>query len=194
MEIAGLLLVKKESGRLKNKNWRVYKGKPMFVWNLEKCLLVFNEVYVSSDSDVILDKAKQMGAFTIKRPEDLLEATNIEVYKHAQKIMQTDAFVAVQANSPETGVRLIKYAKDLLHDGHEEIKTCHYDGKDYGSIWGMTTERLKNYKDTKPSFWIKDFSVDIHTIEDLYKSYEQYKNYLRNRGVRSQRERESKTE
>lgn len=182
MQVTGLVLVKKDSERLKNKNWRIYKGKPMYVWNLEKCLIIFNEVYVSSDDEKILDKAESMGALGIKRPDDLLEATNIECYRYCMKIMLSDAFVAVQANSPEVGIKLIKYAKDLLHLGHEEIKTCHLDGTDYGSIWGMTKERLKDYPDPQhasPSAWIRDFSIDIHCVEDLYNSYEQYKNYIK---------------
>ena len=180
--IVGLMLVKKESSRLKNKNWRTYKGKPMFQWNLEKCLLIFDEVYVSSDDEAILLKAQELGAFGIRRPEELLEATNIDCYKHAQSFMRADAFVAVQANSPETGVRLIKSAKDLLLLGHEEVKSCHYDGSDYGSIWGMTSDRLRNYPDpykANPSFWVKDFSIDIHTIDDLWDSFKQYSEYKR---------------
>lgn len=180
-QITGLMLVQEKSQRLKNKNWRVYKGKPMFQWNLEKCLLVFNKVYISSNSDRIIEKAENMGAIGIKRPQELCGDTpNIPCYQHAMEKMMSDAFVAVQANSPECGIRLIKYAKDLLQIGHEEVKSCHADGKDYGSIWGMTAERLKNYKDPykpEPSFWIKDFSTDIHTIEDLYNSFDNYKRY-----------------
>ncbi len=174
------MLVKKDSSRLKNKNWRSYKGKPMFQWNLEKMLLVFDEVYVSSDNDGILRQAQEIGAFGIKRPKELLEATNIDCYKHAQGFMGADAFIAVQANSPETGVKLIKYGKDLLELGHSEVKTCHTDGTDYGSIWGMTSEKLADYPDpynAKPSRWIKDFSVDIHDINDVWKSYINYRDY-----------------
>ena len=179
-EITGLLLIKQESERLRAKNWRIYKGKPMFQWNLEKCLLVFNKVYVSSDSENILNIAHEMGAIAIRRPPELVEATNIACYKHAMETMQSEAFVAVQANSPECGIRLIKYAKDLIQLGHEEVKSCHSNGTDYGSIWGMTYERLKNYPDpmnAQPSFWIKDFSVDIHTIDDVYSSFDNYKKY-----------------
>jgi len=155
MKIIGLMLIKEKSERLKNKNWRYYKGKPMFQWNLEKCLLVFDEVYVSSDDEKILDKAEEMGAFGIKRPEDLLEAPNIPCYQHVMKHTDADAFIAVQANSPELSVKRIKWAKDLLQIGHSEIKTCHKDKSDYGSIWGMTKERLDNYPDpykASPSF------------------------------------------
>lgn len=183
MEITGLMLVKEKSGRLKNKNWRYYKGKPMFQWNLEKCLLVFDEVYVSSDSDKILDKAEEMGAFGIKRPEELCgDATNIDCYQHAMKYMISDAFVAVQANSPEVSIKRIKWTKDLLQLGHEEVKTCREDKSDYGSIWAMTKERLKDYPDpynATPSFWITDYSIDIHTIDDLYSQFIESKNYKR---------------
>ena len=181
MRTVGLMLAKEQSSRLKNKNWRHYKGKPMFQWNLEKMLLVFDEVYVSSDNEGILRQAQELGAFGIKRPEELLEATNIECYLHAQSFMKADAFVAVQANSPETGLHLIKYAKELLSLGHEEVKSCHKDGTEYGSIWGMTDEKLHNYPDpykSCPSKWIMDYSVDIHTIDDLYNSYNAYKNYV----------------
>ena len=63
---------------------------------------------------------------------------------------------------------------------NEEVKTSHYDGKDYVSVWGMTVERLKNYPDplnARPEVWINDFSIDIHTIEDLWESFNQYKTY-----------------
>ena len=190
MKITGLMLVKKNSSRLKNKNWRRYKGKPMFQWNLEKCLMIFDEVYISSEDDKILNFIEGYGAIPIRRPEELLEATNIECYKHAQKFMGADAFIAVQANSPEVGIKLIKYAKEVLEIGNEEVKTAHEDGTDYGSIWGMTAERLNNYPDpyhSNPEVWIKDYSIDIHTIEDLYKSFNSYKNYVNNRRGRTQR-------
>lgn len=180
MKICGLILAKKESSRLINKNWRYYKGKPMYQWNLEKCLMVFDEVFISSDDNIILEKAISMGAFAITRPKELLEATNIACYQHAMKYIDADAFVAVQVNSPEVSIRKIKWVKDLLELGHSEVKTCHEDKTDYGSIWGMTKERLKDYPDPYkacPSFWIIDKSIDIHTVEDLYRQYNESKEY-----------------
>ena len=172
MVISGLIIAKKESKRLKNKNWRKYWGKPMFQHNLEKCLVLFDKVYVSSDFDYILDISKKLGAIPIERPDHLLECPNISVYLHALEFMDNpDAIVAVQANSPGVNIKTIKEVKFLLQEGYNEVKTAHPGFKDYGSVWGMTVDRLLNYPDpyhSKPDMWVVDRSVDIHTIEDLW--------------------------
>jgi CMP-N-acetylneuraminic acid synthetase len=175
MEIVGLMLVKKESKRLPNKNTLDYFGKPMFLWNLEKCLSIFDDVFVSSDSEEILKIAEENGAIPIKRGKKLCGDTpNIPVYRHAQKIMSADAFVAVQANSPEVPETLIRFTKDILQEGtFLEVMTCHKDFKLYGSIWGMTSDRLAKYGDPfkpTPEVLLLDPSVDIHTKKDYAKS------------------------
>lgn len=178
LKIVGLILAKKDSKRLHNKNWRDFAGKPMFIWNLEKALQLFSEVYVSSDFDPILKKAESLGAIAIKRPEELCgETPNITVYKHAQHIMKADAIVAIQANSPSLDLEIIETVINLMEDGNKEVKTCHSNGDDYGSIWAMTKERLANYPDpykAKPDVWVKDISVDIHGIKDLQQALSDY--------------------
>src|SRR5450631_92898 len=106
--IVALLGVKRESGRLVNKNWRDFAGKPMFQWNLEKALRLFSEVYVSSDHYFILNRAEELGAIPILRPDTLLgETPNISFYKHAQETMAADVIVAIQANSPTIDIEVI---------------------------------------------------------------------------------------
>ncbi len=144
----------------------------MFLWNVEKCLKIFSRTFVSSDDDWILDEAEETGAIPIKRPIELCgDAPNIEVYKHAMKFMNgVDGIVAVQANSPTIRSKLIMEAKQLLEMGAQEIMTSHPDGTIYGSIWGLSYKRLKNYGDPyhpKPQILIKDFSIDIHNDDDF---------------------------
>ena len=56
----------------------------MFLVNTEKCLDIFDSVYVSSDSKEILKQAQEIGAIPILRSEDLCGDTpNIPVYQHA---------------------------------------------------------------------------------------------------------------
>lgn len=169
----GLIIAKKNSSRLAQKNFINFCGKPMFVWNLEKLLKIFDKVYVSSDCETILKEAGKRGAITIERPADLCGDTpNIPVYQHALKFMENpEIIVAVQANSPTIRESLIKEAKELMEKNNcQELITCHPDSKIYGSIWAMTKDRLEKYGDPfapEPDVLLADDSIDIHTEEDL---------------------------
>lgn len=180
-----LILAKKHSNRLPEKNTLDFNGEPMFLINVKKCLKLFPKVYVSSDSKEILALAKSVGAIPIKRDENLCgDVPNIPVYKHALKKMgDIDGIVAVQANSPTISSKLIFTAKELLEVGYQEIMTCHplqenknyheQSAKIYGSIWALSTKRLENYGDyykPKPEILLVDTSVDIETEEDLKKA------------------------
>src|ERR1039457_6552775 len=93
-----LLLAKKDSGRLPKKNTLDFNGVPMFLVNLKKCLKIFDECYVSSDNQWILDTVETNGGIPILRGEELCGDTpNIPVYQHAVKHMKdVDSIVAVQ--------------------------------------------------------------------------------------------------
>ncbi len=174
MKTYALMLVKSESKRLPNKNSLVFHGKPMFLHNLDKCLGIFDRVFVSSDSDDILDWADSRGAIAIKRPIELCgDVANIPVYKHAVQFMgDVDAIVAVQANSPTVLPIIIKEIKDAMNY-YDEAMTVHPDGKKYGSVWGISMARLNRYQSVydfynpDPQFIIEDHSVDIHTEQDF---------------------------
>ncbi len=152
----------------------------MFVINLRKCLRIFPKVYVSSDSLWILEIAEKEGAIGILRGEELCgDVPNIPVYQHALQFMQTEAIVAVQANSPTINQNIIALSKKLVEWGVDEVMTCHRDRAIYGSVWAIRTGKLNNYGDPykpSPSVLIKDKSIDIHTEGDFdlaLKEYEQ---------------------
>lgn len=193
MKIVGLLGAKKESQRLPNKAKLDFHGKPMFEWNVIKGVSVFDEFYVSSDCDEILARAKELGAIPIKRPTgELTEAPNIMWYNWCLQFMnEPDAIVAVQINSPTVSEELIRDAKVMLLSGFQEVMTVYpfadapnyppnYHNKAakiYGSVWGMTVDRLLNYKDPynpEPDVLLFDNSTDIHTEEDLQKARKEY--------------------
>ena len=170
-DIVGLILAKSKSNRLPQKNTRDFKGQAMFLVNVKKCLRIFDEIYVSSDSDYILDLATQVGAIGIKRGDELCGDTpNIPVYQHALQFMgDVDAIVAVQANSPTVESNLIILTKSLMERGIEEVMTCDLDYKIYGSIWAISTRKLRNYGDPyspHPQILLVDKSMDIHTERD----------------------------
>lgn len=148
---------------------------PMWQWNTRRCLKVFDKVYVSSDDPEILAQAKELGATAIERGEDLCGDTpNIYVYRHAIQYMRgIEAIVAVQANSPTLHTDLIETAKLLMQKGTPEVMTCHRDYSMYGSIWALTTNRIRMYQDPykqTPEILLVDPSTDIHTLEDFNKA------------------------
>lgn len=151
----------------------------MFVVNLRKCLQIFPKVYVSSDSEWILEIAEAEGAIGILRSEELCsDVPNIPVYQHALQFMDTESIVAVQANSPTLNRNIIGLTKKLMEWGVDEVMTCHKGGVIYGSVWAIRTGKLKNYGDPykpTPSVLIKDLSVDVHTLEDFDIALAEYK-------------------
>lgn len=183
-----LILAKSDSKRLKNKNSLAFKGKPMFLWNVEKCVKLFDKTYVSSNSKKILKLAKQAGAIPIKRPKELCGDTpNIPVYRHAINRMKEKpkAIVAVQANSPTIERSIISTVKNLIgkRNNHKEIMTCHQDRSIYGSVWAMKIGRLREYKDfynPEPDILVIDESIDIHNKKDFKDAGEQYDRCINN--------------
>ncbi len=188
MKSVALIIAKKNSSRLKDKNFKDFCGQPMFVWNLEKCLKIFDEVYVSSDYGRILKEAKKFGAVPIRRPDKLCknDVPSIPVYQHALKFMdKPDIIVTVKADSPTLKIDLIKRAKELMEKyKYHELMTAYpvkgYENKNslYGSVWALTRERLENYNDSwkpEPEILLVDESIDIHTKEDFIKAKKQQK-------------------
>jgi len=170
-----LILAKSGSKRLKDKNILWFHGKPMFLVNIEKCVKIFEKVFVSSDSELMLREAKEVGAIPIKRGQDLCGDTpNIPVYQHALKHMgELGGIIAVQANSPNLEHNLIVLAKNIMESGAQELLTCHEDYSIYGSIWAISKLRLDSYPDPynpKPDVMLVDTSVDIHTRHDYNKA------------------------
>lgn len=150
----------------------------MYVINLEKCLKVFDKVYVSSNSVDILEEAMKYGALPIIRNKTLCGDTpNIPVYRHALKYMDGDAIVAVQANSPNVDIELIRKAKKEMENGCPEFMTLDLKGDYYGSIWALTRDRIINYEDPykpTPETVMIDDSIDVHTEEDFKEALKQY--------------------
>jgi len=180
----GLIIAKGDSKRLQGKNWMDFNGKPMFLWNLLKMILIFDKVYVSSDYDFILDTTRKYGGLPIKRPRRLCgDIPNISVYQHAVLQMKPvpDTIVAVQANSPTIEKWLIEQAKNIIEQEDfpiSEFRTVHPDKSSYGSIWALKVNKLFNYKNPykpKPDSTLIDESIDIHDIKDYQKALCQLK-------------------
>jgi CMP-N-acetylneuraminic acid synthetase len=76
MKIICIIPARGGSKRIPNKNIVNFHGKPLIAWTIEaakKSKLFGKHIYVSSDSDKILEISKRYGAKTIKRPKKISE-------------------------------------------------------------------------------------------------------------------------
>ena len=179
--IALLTIAKGDSKRLKNKNKLIYKNKPMFLWNIEKGLSISKDYYFNSDDNEMISRASKLGLKIIKREKKLMghEIPSRLIFKSClDKIPKKfDGILHIQANSPNLDKNLIKCALKIMSlDNINEILTCDENYNQYGSLWGITRKRIKEYnmnknihdrKVIKPDCLILDNSIDIHTLKDF---------------------------
>jgi CMP-N,N'-diacetyllegionaminic acid synthase len=115
-----IIPVKNKSIGFKNKNFKLLKKKPLYVHSIEfakKCKLI-DKIVVSSDSDLVLQKAKKLKINGIKRKAKLASSNAqvndviIDVLKDVKS--KYNFLVLLQATTPiisikelETGIKLI---------------------------------------------------------------------------------------
>ncbi|OVE81643.1 hypothetical protein BVY03_03315 [bacterium K02(2017)] len=108
MRIVAIIPARGGSKGIVGKNSKIILNKPLIAWSIEQALSAkqINEVYVTSDSDEILNISKEYGATSIKRPDELASDTSSseDALKHAlTKIDQSnpiDYVMFLQATSP----------------------------------------------------------------------------------------------
>lgn len=110
---------------VKGKNIRPLLGKPLIAHSIERAIEseLFDVIAVSSDSDLILEAAREYGVkMLIKRPDELAtdHAAKIPVIRHCvsevERIMNLrfDTFVDLDATSPLRTVEDIRQSVSLL--------------------------------------------------------------------------------
>ncbi|TRZ78880.1 MAG: acylneuraminate cytidylyltransferase family protein [Actinobacteria bacterium] len=72
MRVVAIILARGGSKGLPGKNIRPFCGKPLLAWTIENCRDGgIEDIFVSSDSDEILEVGLQYGAKMIKRPDEI---------------------------------------------------------------------------------------------------------------------------
>lgn len=178
------MIAKGNSKRLKNKNKLLYKGKPMFLWNILKGLSISKNFYFNSDDNEMIKIAKKRGLKIIERDKKHLdpETPSRLIFKKCLEHMPNtvEGILHIQANSPNLNLKLIKTAFDIMRNTElQEILTCDKNYNQYGSLWGITRKKINLYnmninihdrKIIKPDCYLLDRSIDIHTQSDFKKS------------------------
>lgn len=184
MKIVTIIPAKGNSNRLPNKNICIFNGKPMIVWAIEACKesKYPMNVFVSSDSDFILELASLYGAKSIKRRP---EVCGDHVYKQAvirsaaeeighlcelSKVDYPDIVVSLQPNSPQIRGYHLDFGIDtLIERDKDEIFSVDSDLMQNAAFrimkWGYVFQRDLS---TNCGVVVCDLK-DIHTKEDMEK-------------------------
>ena len=104
-----------------DKNIIPLAGKPLIAWSIEHALKseLIDSVWVTSDSQKILDVAKTYGARTIRRPSEISgdKATSEEAWIHAlneiTEVAEIDLLVCMQCTSPVRGAKDLDQAIEM---------------------------------------------------------------------------------
>ena len=105
-KVVALIPCRKNSKGIPNKNMINFSGKPLIYWTLKslKDSKIIDDVYVTSDSDRILNYSKKFKVKTIKRPNKLATSKSMSenAIMHAIKKIKInyDYIVFAQVTSP----------------------------------------------------------------------------------------------
>lgn len=182
------MIAKSYSTRLPGKNRKLYNGVPMYIYTLKKMLKCEVDIFFNSDSEDMISDVKKLDSRikTCTRPEHLMDTNlpSVPLFQYIYNYFEiSDSSVLnVQANSPSIKTGLIKDAISILkYCNVSELLSIYPETRaNNGSLWGFSQERLLNYGDPylhKPTIFLEDPSVDIHTLEDFQKSVIQSNSY-----------------
>ena len=117
-----IILARGGSKGILKKNLINFCGKPLIYWTISQCFEsdCFDNVWVSSDDDEILDVSKSYGTKVIKRPKQYSNdnSTSEDAWLHAsKKILKNNYFIdsifGPQITSPVREIKDIKKAMKL---------------------------------------------------------------------------------
>jgi N-acylneuraminate cytidylyltransferase len=124
-DIIAIIPARGGSKEVPNKNIIDFCGKPLIAWTIEQCLSskYISDIWVSSDSQEILDIAEEYGAKTINRPDDISGdlASSESAWEHAIEVIQRDNNISLvfapQVTSPLRETKDIDNAIELFQKG-----------------------------------------------------------------------------
>ena len=128
MNVVAIILARGGSKGVPKKNIIDFCGKPLIAWTIDNCIKGgANSVWVSSDSDEILEISSKYGANKIKRPDEIAGdfATSESAWLHALDYIELeeekiDWVLAPQVTSPLRDAsdisKAITLAKENIHD------------------------------------------------------------------------------
>lgn len=134
MNIVAIILARSGSKGIPKKNITDFCGKPLISWTIKNCIDAgLESVWVSSDSDEILELSSRYGANKIKRPKNISGdlASSESAWIHALEEIEfklkqkVDWIIAPQVTSPIREANDIKKCISIALEGeYDSIFSC----------------------------------------------------------------------
>ena len=133
MKSVAIILARGGSKGITQKNIIDFCGKPLLAWTIKHCLDGGVDcVYVSSDSNKILEVGEEYGAVSIKRPEEISgdTATSESGWLHSLEIIEEkttnlDCILAPQVTSPLRSTDDIRNGLEIANSGkYDSLFSC----------------------------------------------------------------------
>lgn len=154
MKYIAIIPCRKNSKGIKNKNIKLFNKKPLLYWTLKaaKETKLIEKIFVTSDSNKIINIAKKFGVETIKRPKKLATdfSTSESAILHALKKINCNPvnIIFLQATSPlrkkNDITKAIKYYEKKKFDSL--FSSCLADSI---HLWKYFNNRLKHIENTQ---------------------------------------------
>lgn len=165
-KVAAFIPVKAKSERIKNKNFKLLAGKPLFLHTLEKlagCDFI-DEVFLDSESEEVFDMASNIDFIRFKRDEKLADNSTDGNKLFLNEIKATDADICIQilCTSPFIKPETIKKGVEILANSEK-----------YDSVVLVKKEKLYTWDSVnlKPNYDIENipnsFNLDDTVIETM---------------------------
>lgn len=146
MSTVAIIPARAGSKRLPNKNIKEICGKPLVEWTIDSAIesKIFDKIIVSSDSEIVLDIAKDRGVNTVqKRPSELCldhsAASDVIAY-HVEDLSDDSSICYLQPTSPlRDKIEIINsYTKFRTDNLNGLISVCELQ---HPSAWGFSASQ-----------------------------------------------------
>ncbi len=169
MKIAALIPARGGSKSLKLKNIYPLNGLPLICYSIKSAKEICKDIYISSDSDEILDIAKTYECNPIKRPENIsndMASTEI-VLKHAVDLIgmisKYDAVLYLSACEPLRPKGTIKNLYEKFCKTKESIDSLFYGRETHRHYWSLSPKLSK--EPIMP--WMKSYTPRQNSPQQL---------------------------
>ena len=159
MKIVAFLPVKGHSQRIENKNLKLLDRKPLFIHTLDKLVNsnFFDEVYLDTESEEIIDAASEIDCKILKRDPSLAsnKTNGNKLFENQIAQVDADIYVQILATSPFILIETIKNAINNITESNS-----------YDSAVLVSKQKQYTWKNNKPEYNHFDIpnSIDLEDV------------------------------